>query len=300
MDLLKEFGREIRTTQYNGEKYYSIIDLCAIAADTKRAKTYWTDLKSRKSKGTQNAYPSLIPDAYEAKEESMEAHVKILPLLANDGKYRRSDCATREGCFRILQEIDSPRTDKIKNWLAHLGEERAKEHETPGLATDRALKHDKRMYEEAGFPKDWANKRLASKASRKEFTDQIAKNKGKDYSGHTNTLHRGAFGVDTKGHKEAKGLKKSGNLRDNMSMSELAMSSLSEAWAAEDIKVAQPTGDGEINNVVQKTAESVSVIRNERERTTGRPIINYTNNKDLLKKEGKLLRKRKKLTKEIK
>jgi hypothetical protein len=53
--------------------------------------------------------------------------------------------------------------------------------------------------------------------------------KGGEFALLTDTLHKGTFDITTAQHKDMKAVKKRDNLRDSMSIVELALTSLAEA-----------------------------------------------------------------------
>jgi len=50
-----------------------------------------------------------------------------LKLKAPDGKMRLTDVADKQGIFRIIQSIPSPKAEPFKMWLAEVGKERIDE-----------------------------------------------------------------------------------------------------------------------------------------------------------------------------
>ena len=88
--------------------FFSVIDVVAALTeqtDYKRAKTYWTTLKSR------------------LKHEGSEVVTNCdqLKMIAEDGKMRLTDVADLETIFRLVQSVPSPKAEPIKLWLANFG-----------------------------------------------------------------------------------------------------------------------------------------------------------------------------------
>ena len=79
-----------------------------------------------------------------------------MKLIANDGKFRTTDCSNTEGLFRIIQSIPSKKAEPFKLWLAKVGYERIQEIEDPELAQNRARSY----FELKDYPKEWIEKRL--------------------------------------------------------------------------------------------------------------------------------------------
>lgn len=146
-------GREIRKSFYDGEWWFSIIDVIEVLVGGDRPRKYWSDLKKK-----------LIDEGY------FEVSEKIgqFKMLAPDGKQRLTDCANTETIFRIVQSIPSPKVEPLKRWLAKVGKERLDEIENPELAMGRM----QGLYEKKGYPKEWIDKRLRGIAVRQDLTDE--------------------------------------------------------------------------------------------------------------------------------
>jgi len=119
-------SKKIRKLVYNGEWYYSIIDIIEILTETERPRKYWDDLKRKLEKEHGN---------FELSEK-----IGQFKLLSKDGKKRLTDCANRETIFRLIQSIPSPNAEPFKLWFARLAEERIQEINNPSLAIERAKK----------------------------------------------------------------------------------------------------------------------------------------------------------------
>ena len=87
-------GKNIRRTWFNDEWWFSVVDIVGVLTESDRARKYWSDLKTK-----------LI-------EEGLEVSEKIgqLKLMAEDGKWRVTDCANTKNIFRIIQSIPLPKT----------------------------------------------------------------------------------------------------------------------------------------------------------------------------------------------
>lgn len=110
-------GKNIRRIEYNGEWYFSIIDIIDALTETKNARRYWSDLKRKlaEEEGFTQLYEKIVQ----------------LKLTANDGKNYSTDTADTETIFRIIQSIPSPKAEPFKKWLARVGYERLQEIENP-------------------------------------------------------------------------------------------------------------------------------------------------------------------------
>jgi DNA-damage-inducible protein D len=114
-------GKKIRRTLFNGEWWFSVVDVCEALTESVDAGAYWRKLKQRLTE--------------EGSEIVTICHG--LKLEASDGKKYETDCANTEGIFRIIQSIPSPKAETFKRWLAKVGYERVREIEDPELATKR-------------------------------------------------------------------------------------------------------------------------------------------------------------------
>src|SRR3989338_3408623 len=116
--------KNIRRLWYNGEWFYSVVDIVAVLTeqeDPLKARKYWNKLNQR------------------LKEEGSEVvtFCHRLKLPAEDGKLRETDCANIKSLFRIIQSIPSPRAEPFKQWLGEVGHQRIHEIENPELAQNR-------------------------------------------------------------------------------------------------------------------------------------------------------------------
>lgn len=128
---------KIRRQMYEGEWYYSIVDVVDILTESKDSMSYWRKLKQRLNK--------------EGNESVTNCHG--LKMLAKDGKLRETDCANRETIFRLIQSIPSPKAEPFKLWFARLAEERIQEVIDPSLAIERA----KQTYLKKGYDEEWTD-----------------------------------------------------------------------------------------------------------------------------------------------
>lgn len=106
-------GRLIRRQWYEGQWFFSVIDVIAVLTDSDAPSTYWGMMKQRL-----------------AKEEGFtEVFTKCerLKMRALDGKMRPTDAADAETMLRIVQSVPSPKAEPIKQWLAREGARRLEE-----------------------------------------------------------------------------------------------------------------------------------------------------------------------------
>lgn len=107
---------------------------------------------------------------------------------------------------------------------------------------------------------EWAARRAIGRAVRGAYTSEL-KARGvvspKHYAICTNTTYQGVFGAPAKKLKEQKGLKPKANLRDNMSMSELAYLAASEALSVERMDDEECQGFNECNTATDRAANAI-------------------------------------------
>lgn len=258
----------IRRKEYEGEWYYSIIDIIGILTMSDRPEKYWNDLKKRLEN-----------------EEYFELSDKIgrLKLVAKDGKLRETDCANRETVFRIIQSVPSPNAEPFKLWFARLAEERIQEVVDPSIAIERA----RQTYLKKGYTEEWTNARINGIPARTELTDEWKKRgvvNSKDFAILTNDISKGTFGITTNQHKNIKGLNDKQNLRDNMSAMELALMTLAEVTTTELHKSNDSQGMAELRIDAQDGGEIASVTRRNIEKKIGKKVVTSENALDFTNK----------------
>ncbi|SRR3989339_512683 len=257
-------GKKIRKILHNKEWYFSVIDVIFALTDSSDSKDYWYRLKKR-----------------EAESSSIELSTicRQLKLESSDGKFYSTDCANKEGIFRIIQSIPSKKAEPFKRWLAKVGSERIDEIENPELAQDRAKKY----YEKKGYPKDWIEKRMRGIAVRQDLTAEW-KNRGidenREYAILTNEISQATFGIPIKEHKKIKNLDPkfiNQNLRDHMTDLELIFSMLGERVATEITQERDSKGFMECQNSAKEGGEVAGNARKDAEKKLGRSIISKGN-----------------------
>src|SRR3989338_1174229 len=169
-------NKKIRRLWHNGEWHFSVVDIVEVLTDSTDARNYWKVLKHRLNK----------------EGSEVVTNCNQLKLLASDGKYYETDCASTKALFRIVQYIPSPKAEPFKQWLAQVGYERVEEIQNPELAQKRM----KEIYKAKGYSEDWIEKRVRGIAVRQELTDEW-KNRGvkeeKEYAILTNEISKAAF-----------------------------------------------------------------------------------------------------------
>lgn len=254
-------NNKIRRQEYNGEWYYSIVDIIEILSESKNPRDYWYRLKKRME----------VEELIE-----LSTNCRRLKLLAKDGKIRETDCGTRETIFRIIQSVPSPNAEPFKLWFARLAEERIQEVINPELAIDRA----RQTYLKKGYTEEWVNARMKGIPVRNELTEEW-KNRGakegKDFAILTNEISRTTFGITTNQHKEKKKLTQNQPLRDNMSPLELALTTLAEVTTTELHRTNDSQGMRSLKNDANTGGSIAAVTRRNIEKELGKEIVTSKN-----------------------
>jgi DNA-damage-inducible protein D len=258
-------GQPIRREWLDDRFYFSVIDMIGVLTQAAEPRTYWAQLKSKL--------------AAEGADQTLQA-LKQLRMEAADGKQRLTDCADAQTMLRIVQSVPSPKAEPIKHWLATVGMERLEEMENPGLAIDRARQY----YLSRGYSQEWIAQRLRSIVTRDDITDEWRERgaqEGREFALLTDTLHKGTFDITTAQHKDVKALKKRDNLRDSMSIVELALTSLAEATATELHRERDSLGFSQLQGDARRAGDIAGETRQKIEAELGRPVVTSENYKAL-------------------
>ena len=268
-DLVLFESNKIRRQEFDGEWYYSIIDIVEVLTESVNPRDYWYKLKKRME---------------EEELSELSTNCRRLKMLAKDGKMRETDCANRETIFRLIQSIPSPKAEPFKLWFARLAEERIQEVINPELAFDRA----RQTFLKKGYTVDWVNARIKGIPARNELTNEW-KNRGvtdsRDFAILTDEISYGTFGITTSEHKQLKKLDKKQNLRDHMSPVELVLTALGEVTTTELHRVRDSQGMNELMTDAYDGGEIASITRKNIETKTGRSVLTSQNAIDFKKEE---------------
>lgn len=244
-------NKKIRRQEYNGEWYYSVVDIIEAITESEKPRDYWYRLKKRLE---------------EEELSELSTNCRRLKMLAKDGKMRETECANRETIFRIIQSIPSPNAEPFKLWFARLAEERILETIDPSLAIERA----RQTYLKKGYTEEWKNRGI---------TDT------RDYSILTDEISKGTFGITTKKHKSIKSLNKNQNLRDNMSPMELVLTTLAEVTTTELHKTNDSQGMRALKTDAHDGGEIASITRKNIEKKLGKSVVTSDNAINFKEKE---------------
>ncbi len=239
--------------------YFSIVDVVAVLTDSVNPTAYWRKLKERlKKEGNQTV-----------------TNCHAFKMTAADGKMRRTDCASTEQLFRLIQSIPSPKAEPFKLWMAHVASERIDQIQDPERSIDQAMRDYKRL----GYSDNWINQRLKSIEIRKELTDEWKKRgleEGVQFAALTDIIYKTWSDKTAKEYKQYKGLKKE-NLRDNMTNKELVLNMLAELSTKEISEATVPDTFHEHKQTAQQGGEVARNARLELEAKTGKKVVSPLN-----------------------
>jgi DNA-damage-inducible protein D len=94
-------GKEIRYVIFEGEKWFSVVDIIEVLTESTNPLAYWVIFKNQLLK-EYNGIPFW----------------NRLEMQSKDGKMRDTDCANTEGVLRIVMSIPSPKAEPLKLWFA--------------------------------------------------------------------------------------------------------------------------------------------------------------------------------------
>ena len=246
------------------EWYFSIVDVVSVLTESVDGRKYWNKLKQRlKAEGSE-----LVTNCHQLK------------LPSSDGKLYKTDVATTQQLFRLIQSIPSPKAEPFKMWMAQVAKERLDEMQDPELTINRAMME----YKSLGYSDNWINQRLKSIEVRKELTDEWKRNgmqEGVQFAALTDIIYQTWAEKSAKEYKQFKGLKKE-NLRDNMTNTELILNMLAETATTDLSKERNPSGFAENAEVAKDGGNVARVARKQLESQLKRPVISPLNAKSAL------------------
>ena len=200
------------------EYYFAVADIVQVLTDSNDVKQYIKRMRSRDAELDFRWGTICTPTR----------------MKAADGKYYKTQAATLEGIFRIIQSIPSKKAEPLKQWLAEVGSQRVDQMIDPELTFQMAVAD----YRRQGYSDQWINERMKSIMTRKALTDEwerVGIKEKQEFAILTNILTKAWSGMTTGQYKAFKGLTKE-NLRDNMTSVEVALNTLAEAWPSATLR----------------------------------------------------------------
>lgn len=242
--------------------YFSIIDVVAVLTDSANPSDYIKKMKKRDPMLAEG-WGQIVTPLY----------------IQTEGGRQKSNCATAEGIFRIIQSIPSPKAEPFKQWMAQVASQRLDQMQDPELSIEQAIADYRRL----GYSEGWINQRIRSIEVRKILTDEWQRSgvEGNQYASLTDILTQEWSGRTTKQYKQYKGLKKE-NLRDNMTNTELALNMLAEASAADISRQRNPKGFAQSKEIAKKGGGVAKVARLQLEKELGHSVISPAKASDYL------------------
>lgn len=243
------------------EWYFSVVDVVGVLSDSPNPNNYWKVLKNRlKKEGSQ-----------------LVTNCNQLKLQSSDGKYYKTDVASTEQLFRLIQSIPSPKAEPFKLWMAQVAKERIDQMQDPELSIEQAMLDYKRL----GYSDNWINQRLKSIEIRKDLTDEWKSRgleEGVQFASLTDIIYKTWADKTAKEYKQYKGLKKE-NLRDNMTNAELVLNMLAELSTKQISEVGNPETMDEHEQIAKQGGEVARNARLELEAKTGNKVVSSLNAK---------------------
>jgi DNA-damage-inducible protein D len=242
--------------------FFSVIDIVAALTeqnDYKKAKSYWSTLKSR----------------LEKEGSEVVTNCDHLKMQANDGKFYKTDVADLESIFRLIQSIPSPKAEPIKMWLAKVGNERIQEIADPEQSLNRAREN----WQKHGRSQKWIQQRMMGQETRNKLTDywkESGVKQGEEFGILTNIIHQEWSGLSVADHKKLKNLK-SQNLRDHMSEVELIFTALAEVSTRQIAENMQAKGLEQNKAPAQKGGKIAKDARLALEEKTSQKVVSGEN-----------------------
>ena len=257
--------------------YYSVIDFVKLLTRSKNPGVYWSTLKKRNQQD--QGFADIL------------GKIKELPLRGKDGKLRGAEFVTREVMLRLVQNIPGEQAERVRLWLAQVGEEKLQEVEQQTQAEQL-----RDFYIRQGRTPEWADARIQNLLSRNALTDEWLA-RGAQQHLHfgllTGTIHRGTFGITPDMHHHTiKRLPKSiKHPRDHYTEEELGVLTLAELAARRMHEQNNSQGISQLVQDAQAAGSFGGQVRQQFEALTGQSVVSSQNFLEQVK--GK--RKRKQL-----
>ena len=251
---------KIRKVYKNNKWYYSIIDVISLLTDSSNPNQYLKNIKSKDLELEKNWNNLCIN----------------LNMQTKDGKIRKTMTSDTTGILRIIESIQTEKTEKFKMWLARLGSERLEEISNPELAMDRM----KQIYEQKGYSSFWIEQREREMVTRHSLKEEW-KNRGvipdRDYAILTNEIYQNSFNISGEEYKKIKGIQDISYLKDSMTNLELALTNLSEIASIEIHRKNNSQGLEDLTQDLKVIGKIINNAKQEIESNIEKSIISSEN-----------------------
>lgn len=247
-------SKQIRRTLHNGEWWFAVADVVEALTCPGNAGVMITEMRKRDDEMSKGWGQFVIP-----------------LLLDMPGGRQEVECTDTAGVFRIVQSIDSPKSEHFKCWLARVGYERVLEFEDPELAINLTVS----LYRTKGYSEAWIAKRMHGIAVRAALTDEWKNRHVKEEPEHeilAAEISSATFGIALSEYKRLKGLERE-NLRDHMTDLELIFTMLGEAATTEIVRKQDVQGFIENKTASRKGGRIAGEAREKLEQETGEKVV---------------------------
>ena len=109
--------------------FFSVIDVVQVLTDSEDVKQYIKKMRSRDPELNARWGTICTPTR----------------MMAADGKYYKTNAATMEGVFRIIQSIPSKKAEPFKEWMAQVAAQRVDQMQDPELNFEQAYADYRRL-----------------------------------------------------------------------------------------------------------------------------------------------------------
>jgi hypothetical protein len=231
----------IRRARRDERWFYSPVDVIRALTDSAYAAEQWEDLK--KHDGALDA----AVEAVRLFGDGTETVVEMLPL---------------SGVVRLIQSLNSGKAERIKTWIAAAAAQRIEEDDNPELA----LLRTRELYLRKGYSRRWIDGRVRALSARHDLASEWYRRGARtsdDFRALTNELIKSTFGMDVEQYRRYKGLTGTRhNLRDHMTDTELALTSLAEATA---VTFSRERNSASIEQSIRDVKDAGRIVSQTRE-----------------------------------
>jgi hypothetical protein len=133
--------------------------------------------------------------------------------------------------------------------------QRVEEEKNPDLIAERYI----HTYKRKGKTDKWITERFEGRAARNMFTATLAEHNvaGEGFRNCTNAIYEPLFGGTTAAIREKYGIEKRKNIRDNLTMVQLAAIKFSETLASDDIEKNNRKGNAQCESASRRASVAV-------------------------------------------